>query len=94
MMIMMRFLNALAIAVSIAAPASAQTTDWKSVEQEEGIPVRRYEPGPGRSVILARLKGSGSAKPLMLQHHMDVVPADRARWKRDPFGGEIAEGKI
>ena len=25
---------------------------------------------------------------------MDVVPADASRWTRDPFGGEIAEGRI
>ena len=62
--------------------------------EREGIPVKRFESGPGRSIIMARLKGSGPAKPLMLLHHMDVVPADAARWSRDPFGGEIADGKI
>ena len=109
-----------------AAVASAQTPDWKSLEQEalttlqsyvridtspsgdviksadfvqgllerEGIPVKRYESGPGRAIVLARLKGSGPAKPLLLLHHMDVVPADAARWKRAPYGGEIAEGKL
>ena len=25
---------------------------------------------------------------------MDVVPADASRWAKDPFGGEIADGKI
>ena len=62
--------------------------------EKEGIPVRRYEPGPGRSVIMARLKGSGTSQPLMLLHHMDVVPADASRWTRDPFGAEIADGKL
>jgi acetylornithine deacetylase/succinyl-diaminopimelate desuccinylase-like protein len=62
--------------------------------QREGIPVTRYESGPGRSIILARLEGSGPDKPLMLLHHMDVVPADASRWTRDPFGGEVADGKV
>jgi acetylornithine deacetylase/succinyl-diaminopimelate desuccinylase-like protein len=62
--------------------------------EREGIPVRRYEPGPERSIVLARLKGSGTGKPLLLLHHMDVVPTDPSRWQRDPFGGEIAEGRI
>jgi acetylornithine deacetylase/succinyl-diaminopimelate desuccinylase-like protein len=62
--------------------------------KREGIPVTRYESGPGRSIVLARLKGTGSAKPLLLLHHMDVVPTDPARWQHDPFGGEIADGKI
>ena len=62
--------------------------------EKEGIPVKRFESGPGRSIIMARLKGSGAAKPILLLHHMDVVPTDPARWKRDPFGGELAEGAI
>jgi acetylornithine deacetylase/succinyl-diaminopimelate desuccinylase-like protein len=62
--------------------------------KREGIPVTRYESGPGRSIVLARLKGTGSAKPLLLLHHMDVVPTDPARWQHDPFAGEIADGKI
>jgi acetylornithine deacetylase/succinyl-diaminopimelate desuccinylase-like protein len=66
----------------------------QGILEGEGIPVKRYEPGEGRSILLARLKGSGNAKPLLLLHHMDVVPADRNRWKRDPFGGEIADGAI
>ncbi len=62
--------------------------------QREGIPFKRYESAPGRSIILARLKGSGPAKALLLMNHMDVVPADASRWQRDPFGGELADGKI
>ncbi len=62
--------------------------------EREGIAVKRYESGPGRSIVLARLKGRGPAKPLMLLHHMDVVPTDPARWQHDPFGAEIADGKI
>lgn len=60
----------------------------------EGVPVKRYESAPGRSIVLARLKGNGRAKSLLLLHHMDVVPTDPARWKHDPFGGEIADGAI
>ena len=62
--------------------------------KKEGIPVTRYESAPGRSIVLARLKGAGGAKPLLLLHHMDVVPADASRWTRDPFSGEIAEGRL
>ena len=62
--------------------------------EREGIPVKRYESGPGRSIVLARLEGRGPAKPLMLLHHMDVVPTDAARWRHDPFGAEIEDGRI
>jgi acetylornithine deacetylase/succinyl-diaminopimelate desuccinylase-like protein len=66
----------------------------QGILERENIPVKRFESGPGRSIVLARLKGTGAAKPLLLLHHMDVVPADASRWKRDPFGGEIADGAV
>jgi acetylornithine deacetylase/succinyl-diaminopimelate desuccinylase-like protein len=63
--------------------------------KREGIEVTRFESGPGRSILLARLKGNGSGgKAILLESHMDVVPTDPARWARDPFGAEIADGKI
>jgi acetylornithine deacetylase/succinyl-diaminopimelate desuccinylase-like protein len=62
--------------------------------QREGIPVTRFESAPGRSILVARLKGTGPAKPLLLLHHMDVVPTDPSRWQHNPFGAEIADGKI
>ena len=63
--------------------------------KREGVDVTRYEPGPGRSILLARLKGDGTGgKPILLESHMDVVPTDPSRWTRDPFGAEIADGKV
>ena len=62
--------------------------------EREGVPVKRFQSAPGRTILLARLEGSGTAKPLVLLHHMDTVPADASRWARDPFGGEIAEGAV
>ena len=66
----------------------------QGVLEKEGIPVTRHESGPGRSIVVARLTGAGRAKPILLLHHMDVVPADRSRWARDPFGGEIVDGRL
>ena len=66
----------------------------QKILEREGIDVKRFESGQGRSILLARLRGTGTAKPIVLLHHMDVVPADKSRWKRDPFGGEIADGAI
>src|SRR3954467_9981268 len=41
--------------------------------KREGIDVKRFESGPGRSIVLARLKGAGgsAAKPILLESHMD-----------------------
>ena len=61
----------------------------------EGVSVTRYESGQGRSIVLARLKGSGTGgKALLLEHHMDVVAADPSRWRRDPFAAAIDDGKV
>ncbi|HEY2431753.1 MAG TPA: M20/M25/M40 family metallo-hydrolase [Vicinamibacterales bacterium] len=61
----------------------------------EGIEVTRYESGPGRSILLARLKGDGTGgKAILLESHMDVVPTDPSRWQADPFGAAIADGKM
>src|SRR5262245_61352775 len=62
--------------------------------KRDGIDVKRYESAPGRSILLARLKGDGSGgKPILLESHMDVVPTDPSRWTKDPFGAEISDGK-
>jgi acetylornithine deacetylase/succinyl-diaminopimelate desuccinylase-like protein len=53
-----------------------------------------YEPAPGRGLVIGRVAGSEPLKPLVLNHHMDVVPADPARWCHAPFGGEVADGRI
>jgi acetylornithine deacetylase/succinyl-diaminopimelate desuccinylase-like protein len=42
--------------------------------------------------VIARLKGDGSAPPLLLMSHTDVVPVERAKWTQDPFGGEVVDG--
>src|SRR5439155_15151963 len=41
--------------------------------------------GPTKGNLVARLKGSGASKPLLLLAHVDVVEAKRADWVRDPF---------
>ena len=35
--------------------------------------------------VVVRLKGNGTAKPIMLMAHLDVVPALREDWTTDPF---------
>ncbi len=64
------------------------------VLRAEGVEVTQYESAPGKVNLTARLAGSGHGKPILLLHHMDVVPADRTRWDVDPFGGVSKDGYV
>jgi acetylornithine deacetylase/succinyl-diaminopimelate desuccinylase-like protein len=64
----------------------------KRVADENGIPAELLGPDPDRLNFVARLKGNGAAKPLLLMAHSDVVPADRAQWSVDPFAATVKDG--
>jgi acetylornithine deacetylase/succinyl-diaminopimelate desuccinylase-like protein len=49
---------------------------------------------PERPNLIARLPGEGSAPPLLLQGHVDVVGVDNQPWRFPPFEAQIAEGFI
>lgn len=44
--------------------------------------------------FIARLKGNGSKRPVLIAAHSDVVPVERERWSVDPFEGIEKEGFI
>ncbi|MCR5151146.1 MAG: M20/M25/M40 family metallo-hydrolase [Clostridiales bacterium] len=45
--------------------------------------------------LLLRWKGRDSSKDgILLMGHQDVVPAAETTWKKDPFSGEISDGKV
>ncbi len=50
---------------------------------------------PGRGNVIARVTGRDPALPAVLvQAHLDVVPADPAGWTVPPFAGEIVDGYV
>ena len=49
---------------------------------------------PGRGNIVARIKGNGSKRPLLLMGHIDVVGVEREKWTVDPFGGVVKDGYL
>ncbi|HUY72131.1 MAG TPA: M20/M25/M40 family metallo-hydrolase [Gaiellaceae bacterium] len=56
-----------------------------------------YPPLPyrGRSSVVGLRAGSGGGSSLHLSGHIDVVPVDPdAPWEHDPWGGELARGRI
>jgi acetylornithine deacetylase/succinyl-diaminopimelate desuccinylase-like protein len=62
--------------------------------QAEGIDAELLETVPGRASLVARLKGDGSKRPILLVAHEDVVPVDRARWTVDPFAATEKDGLL
>src|SRR6266487_3328383 len=60
----------------------------------EGIAYEFLEIEPGRASIVARLKGDGSKRPLLILGHEDVVPVEQAKWTVDPFAGLERDGVI
>jgi acetylornithine deacetylase/succinyl-diaminopimelate desuccinylase-like protein len=50
---------------------------------------------PGRSNVVGRVPGRDPSLPAVLvQAHLDVVPADPADWTVPPFAGEIRDGYV
>src|SRR5260221_2744411 len=47
--------------------------------------VQVFTPAPRKGNLVARLRGSGAQKPIMLLAHIDVVEAKREDWSLDPF---------
>ncbi|MCH8989768.1 MAG: M20/M25/M40 family metallo-hydrolase [Chloroflexi bacterium] len=66
----------------------------KSLLDAAGIQNQVLAKTPGRPNLIARLPGDGSAPPLLLQGHVDVVPADPAHWRQPPFGGDLVDGYL
>lgn len=62
--------------------------------QQEGIETRIFEPRAGKANLYARLRGNGSARPLILLNHMDVVLASPEYWQVDPFAGVVQDGYV
>ena len=53
-----------------------------------GLPaqdVQVLKPAPRKGNLVARLRGSGARKPMILMAHIDVVEAKREDWTTDPF---------
>jgi acetylornithine deacetylase/succinyl-diaminopimelate desuccinylase-like protein len=66
----------------------------EGIVRKEGVETTLYESAPGRANLLAVCPGTNKAKPLILLHHMDVVPAEADKWDLDPFGGIIKDGFV
>jgi len=51
-------------------------------------------PQSGKAHFIARLRGDGSKRPVLLAAHADVVGVEREKWTVDPFAGIIRDGYV
>lgn len=60
-----------------------------------GFETEVVEVAKNRANVVAVLRGRGEGPALMFNGHLDVVPpGDLSTWSRDPFSGDIVDGKI
>ena len=59
-----------------------------------GIATEYIEILPGREALVARIRGDGSKRGLMLGNHTDVVPVEAEFWTKPPFEGVVEDGRI
>jgi acetylornithine deacetylase/succinyl-diaminopimelate desuccinylase-like protein len=85
------------VQIDTSSPPGNETnavTYLKKVLEDEGIPVKTFAMQPARANLVARLKGNGKQKPLLIMAHTDVVPVQREKWPVDPFGAVLKDGYI
>ena len=66
----------------------------RQVLEKEGIPVQLFEAEPNRANLVARLKGSGRKRPLLVVGHTDTVRVDPQKWTFPPFSAAREGGYI
>lgn len=66
----------------------------KKVLESEGIPVNVFALEPQRPNLVARIRGSGAKKPLLIMAHTDTVNIDPSKWKFPPFSAARDGGWI
>src|ERR1700690_2000682 len=66
----------------------------KKTLEAEGIQVTLAAKDPARANLIARLKGNGSKRPLLIMGHSDTVQVDASKWTFPPFSATRNGGFI
>ena len=78
-------------------PPGNETKVAKTVQavlEREGIPSQLFALDPTRANLVARIKGNGTARPILIMGHTDVVGVQREKWSVDPFAAIRKDGYI
>ena len=83
------------IQIDTRAGNETKAVDYiRQVLEAEGIPTQTFALDPARANLVARLKGNGSKRPLLILAHTDVVGVQREKWPVDPFSAAIKDGYV
>ena len=66
----------------------------KGVLEREGIETKIFALDPQRPNLVARLRGSGRKRPILIMGHTDVVKVDPAKWTHPPFAATREGGYV
>jgi acetylornithine deacetylase/succinyl-diaminopimelate desuccinylase-like protein len=66
----------------------------KQVFDAEGIPATLAAKDPARANVIARLKGNGTKRPLLIMGHSDEVRVDPPKWTFPPFSATRQDGYV
>jgi acetylornithine deacetylase/succinyl-diaminopimelate desuccinylase-like protein len=66
----------------------------RQVLEKEGIPAKLLALDPSRPNMVARLKGNGKKRPLLIMGHSDTVSIDASKWTFPPFSAARDNGWI
>ena len=85
------------IALDTSNPPGNEIIAARYIEEalkKDGIDSELYTSTGTRTSLVARLKGDGSKRPLLLMCHTDVVPADPKGWTVPPFAAVEKDGYL
>jgi acetylornithine deacetylase/succinyl-diaminopimelate desuccinylase-like protein len=66
----------------------------KPILDAAGIPNQVFALDPKRANLVARIKGNGAKRPLIIMGHTDVVGTQRDKWPVDPFAAIRKDGYV
>jgi acetylornithine deacetylase/succinyl-diaminopimelate desuccinylase-like protein len=66
----------------------------KAIVDKEGIPSEIFTLMPRRGNLVARIKGNGRARPVLLMAHLDVFGVELDKWTVDPFAATTKDGYL
>jgi acetylornithine deacetylase/succinyl-diaminopimelate desuccinylase-like protein len=80
---------------SVATGYEAPVVEYlKAVLDKEGITSKVFSNDPKRPNLVARIKGNGSKKPILIMAHTDVVSVDTSKWIHPPFSATRDGGYV